>query len=145
MARITLEHYNLMTARLGETVEFYTSALGLHAGFYPPELGPGAWLYDSTETAVVHMQEVDPADFAAHAAKVTGRLGELRRSLGPDVPEETGTIDHVAFSCEDIEEYKARLGRLGVPFRESQVASAAVRQLFLRDPNGVILELNFRR
>ena len=145
MARVKLEHFNVMTARLRETVDFYKNTLGLYEGFYPTELGPGAWMYDSTDTPVLHMQEVDPADFAAHAAKIDARLGDLRRGLGQDVPDETGAIDHIAFACEDMAATRDRLQKLGIPYRESGVASAAVRQIFLRDPNGVILELNFRQ
>jgi catechol 2,3-dioxygenase-like lactoylglutathione lyase family enzyme len=145
MSRITLEHYNLMTARLRETVAFYTDVLGLYEGFYPAELGPGAWMYDSTDTPVVHMQEVIAENFEAVAGKTRNRLGDLRAPLELDKLYGTATLDHIAFSCEDIEGFKAKLDRLGVPYRETGVASAAVRQLFLRDPNGVILELNFRQ
>lgn len=144
MSKIKLEHYNLMTARLHETVEFYKTVLGLKEGFYPTELGPGAWMYDSTDTPVVHMQEVVGSDYDRHADKIRERLGEMRPSYEAEPHEGTGTIDHIAFSCEDIEGFRANLQRLNVPFRETGVASAAVRQIFLRDPNGIILELNFR-
>ncbi len=144
MAGIKLEHYNLMTARLRETVEFYTAVLGLYEGFYPTELGPGAWLYDSTDTPVVHMQEVVAENFPEITAKTRARLGDMRAPLVLDQLYGTATIDHVAFACEDLDGFRERLRRLEIPFKESGVASAAVRQIFLRDPNGIILELNFR-
>lgn len=144
MGRIKLEHYNLMTARLRETVEFYTKVLGLYEGFYPTELGPGAWMYDSTDTPVVHMQEVVAENFGEVSAKTRNRLGDLRAPLELDALYGTATLDHIAFSCEDIDTFRAHLETLEIPFRETGVVSAAVRQIFLRDPNGVILELNFR-
>jgi catechol 2,3-dioxygenase-like lactoylglutathione lyase family enzyme len=145
MARIRLEHYNLKTRHLAETVAFYTRAVGLREGFYPgAELGPGAWLYDTDGTPVVHMQEVTDATFEMVATRTEERLGSLRKRLVPDDLDGTGTIDHIAFACDDIDGFRARLHALGVAFRENAVVAAAVRQIFLRDPNGIILELNFR-
>ena len=146
MARIKLEHYNLMTKRLRETVDFYAEVLGLYEGFYPVELGPGAWLYDSTDTPVVHMQEIDEKGFPERVAKTSGRIKDGKASTPPDFEDlyGAGTIDHIAFACEDIEGFREKLKQLDVPFGEAGVASAAVRQLFLRDPNGIVVELNFR-
>jgi catechol 2,3-dioxygenase-like lactoylglutathione lyase family enzyme len=143
---IKLEHYNLMTKRLRDTVDFYVKALGLYEGFYPVELGPGAWLYDSTETPVVHMQEITQDSFEDRKSRTTGRIKDGRDGSPKtfDAAYGTGTIDHIAFSCEDIEGFKTRLQGLDIPFAEAGVASAAVRQLFLRDPNGIVVELNFR-
>ena len=143
---IKLEHYNLMTKRLRDTVDFYVQVLGLYEGFYPVELGPGAWLYDSSDTPVVHMQEITADTFEERKSKTTGRVRDGRDG-SPRAFEDaygTGTIDHIAFACQDIEGFKDRLKQMDVPFGEAGVASAAVRQLFLRDPNGIVVELNFR-
>lgn len=146
MARIKLEHYNLMTKRLRETVDFYVQVLGLYEGFYPVELGPGAWLYDASDTPVVHMQEITADSFEARKAMTAGRIKDGKDSSPRDFDGVygAGTIDHIAFACEDIEAFKAKLGNLDVPFGETGLASATVRQLFLRDPNGIVVELNFR-
>lgn len=146
MARIKLEHYNLMTKRLRETVDFYVQVLGLYEGFYPAELGPGAWLYDSSDTPVVHMQEISEATYEARVARTGGRIKDGRDGATREYAKVygTGTIDHIAFACQDIEGFKGRLNEMDVPFGEAGVASAAVRQLFLRDPNGIVVELNFR-
>jgi catechol 2,3-dioxygenase-like lactoylglutathione lyase family enzyme len=143
---IKLEHYNLMTKKLRQSVDFYSKVLGLYEGFYPVELGPGAWLYDSTDTPVVHMQEVLDEDRLE--TRIRNTSGRIADGAGAELEFErlygSGTIDHIAFSCEDIEGFRARLGKLGVPFGENLVVSAAVKQLFLRDPNGIVVELNFR-
>ena len=146
MGKIKLEHYNLMTKKLRATVDFYSQVLGLYEGFYPVELGPGAWLYDSTDTPVVHMQEVVDHDrFESRVASTSGRIKDgAAAELEYDRLYGSGTIDHIAFSCEDVAAFRVRLGELGVPFGEAFVASAKVNQLFLRDPNGIVVELNFR-
>ena len=143
---IKLEHYNLMTKRLRETVDFYAQVLGLYEGFYPVELGPGAWLYDSTDTPVVHMQEITEESYEARKAMTAGRIKGGKDGAPREYEKVYGsaTIDHIAFACEDIDAFRERLQTLGVPFGETGLASAAVRQMFLRDPNGIVVELNFR-
>jgi len=145
MAGMRLEHYNLKTRDLAATVRFYTEVIGLTEGFYPAkELGPGAWLYDESGTPVVHMQSVTPDTFPEVKASTDRRLGDLRKPLQWDDLEGTGTIDHVAFAAQDYDGFRARLDRLRVPYRETGITSAGIKQIFLRDPNGIILELNFR-
>ena len=36
-----------------------------------------------------------------------------------------------------------RVGRKGVPFRANEVPNSTRRQIFLTDPNNVLIELNF--
>jgi catechol 2,3-dioxygenase-like lactoylglutathione lyase family enzyme len=146
MARVRLEHYNLMTKRLRETVNFYVEVLGLYEGFYPVELGPGAWLYDSSDTPVVHMQEITAESFEARKEMTAGRIKDGKDGSPKEFDQVYGssTIDHIAFACEDMDSFKARLRSMNVPFGETGLASATVRQLFLRDPNGIVVELNFR-
>jgi hypothetical protein len=38
---------------------------------------------------------------------------------------------------------RERLGARGIPFRERRVPGMALDQIFLEDPNGVTIELNF--
>ena len=58
---------------------------------------------------------------------------------------EIGPVDHVAFAAQDYDEVLARLERLGVPVRANNNPGNTVRQLFLFDPNGVKIEINFRK
>lgn len=39
----------------------------------------------------------------------------------------------------------ARLDRLGQEHRENHVQAIDLKQIFVRDPNGVLLELNYRK
>ncbi len=83
----------------------------------------------------VHVVGIDPGE----PAGLVEYLGET----GMDAPPGTGTIDHVAFLCDLVEAMRARFQEKGLEFRERLVPSLNLTQLFLEDPNGVTLELNF--
>lgn len=136
-----LEHYNIRTTKFAETVKFYDDALGMKARRAPmlPEDGPATWIYDDSGVAAIHLTPVDPADPLGSYAKMT----QYRGGEGDAAFEGSGAIDHVAFECEGIEEIKARLTAMNVKFVEN-VFPGFLSQLFLKDPNGVMLELNFR-
>ena len=55
-----------------------------------------------------------------------------------------GAIEHVAFECDGYEELAARFAAAEVPTRTNDVPAAGLRQIFLNDPNGVTIELDFR-
>ncbi len=139
-----LDHYNMLTSRLDETVQFYTEVLGLTNG---PMMGSqklGAWLYDTDGRPVVHLVGIDPDDPEEALDRTRDRLGPLAGSLEPHDLQGSGAIDHVAFECSGFNELRAKIVDLGLVFRESGIARLALKQIFLKDPNGVTLELNFR-
>ena len=135
----TLENYNIRTERLAETIAFYTSVLEFSEGKRPGNPPPGAWLLNANQEAVVHIAAVDRND-AAGLARTNETLGH--REL--DSLHGGGAIDHVAFLAEGFEDFIARCQDLGVPARSRQVPGTQVRQVFLTDPNGISVELNFR-
>jgi hypothetical protein len=53
-------------------------------------------------------------------------------------------VHHVALSCSDFEGTKARLAAKSIAFSESDLSRFGLRQLFVTEPNGILLELNFR-
>ena len=57
----------------------------------------------------------------------------------------TGPLDHVAFNGQDYnyEVLRDRLERNGLKFHPHDSAAIGLRQIFLEDPNGLKLELNF--
>jgi len=83
---------------------------------------PWAWLY-SAGHAVLHLNDISQTD----------------RQQRPD----SGVIDHVAFSSRGFEAMKQHLTGKGMPYRMNQVPNSTRRQIFLRDPNNVEIELNF--
>jgi catechol 2,3-dioxygenase-like lactoylglutathione lyase family enzyme len=117
-----LDHYNVSTRKLNETVEFYESVLGFTNGARPPFNFPGAWLYSASHP-VLHLNDISQTD----------------KQQRPD----SGVIDHVAFSSRGFEAMKQHLTSKAVPYRVNQVPNSARWQIFLHDPNNVEIELNF--
>ncbi len=120
MAINALDHYNIKTADLDASVAFYTEILGLADGPRPSFDAPGAWLYCG-DRPVVHL--------------TTGGTGK---------DSGTGAIDHVAFRAGGLDDTRARLNERGIAFRERDVPGRPLHQLFLTDPDGVTIEINFR-
>ena len=137
--QLRLDHYNIRTTKVEETVGFYTSVLGLRSG-YRPSTRPGAWLYDRTDIPVVHVSGFDPSNVQA--------MKELEAHLGardPATLDGSGAIDHIAFEGPDFSGAREQLQRLGIPYTERDVPQLSLKQLFVVDPNGITVELNFRR
>ena len=135
-----LDHYSIRTTDLEATRRFYTEVVGLSVGPRPDFPFPGLWLYTSEEEmranhAVVHVVGIDPDD----PQGLVQYLGDRdTTSL-----EGGGAVDHVAFWCTDLAAFRDRLGGTGLAFRERTVPTLNLHQVFLEDPSGVTLELNF--
>ncbi len=136
MAIDRLDHYSIRTTKLAETERFYVDLIGLEVGPRPSFPFPGVWLYRNG-IAVVHVVGIDPED----SAGLVAYLGDKGLDGAADG---TGSIDHVAFLCSDLDGMRAHFSASGVAFRERAVPNIALHQIFLEDPNGVTLELNFR-
>lgn len=120
-----IEHYNIHTTKLDQTVDFYTRVLGMKHGDRPPFAFPGAWLYVG-DIPVLHLVDVSGDDKA-----------ERRGQHG------TGTLDHVAFEAQGLPQMREHLKRERVEFAERVVPRTGITQLFVEDPNGLTLELNY--
>ena len=121
-----LHHYTLRPVDLERTKEFYVDLLGLEVGYRPPLAFPGYWLYTGGQPTV-HL--IGPRE---------SENGRPPREAG-----ETGLLDHVAFSCTGLQAMKAKLAERGLRYEERVVPRDGQVQLFLRDPNGVQVELNY--
>ncbi|MDB5519243.1 MAG: uncharacterized protein JWQ17_6001 [Tardiphaga sp.] len=117
-----LDHFNIRTRQLGDTVRFYEDILGLQNGDRPNFAFPGAWMY-SEGRAVVHLVDISAT-------------GEAQK---PD----SGVVHHVAFASRDFNGMKQRLQSKGMAFDTRQVPGGELWQIFVRDPNGVMIELNY--
>ena len=117
-----LDHYNVSTRKLGDTIRFYEDVLGFENGPRPPFNFPGAWLY-SAGHPVLHLNDISQTDREQRA--------------------DSGVIDHVAFGSRGFEAMKKRLAGKGIDYRVNEVPNSTRRQIFLRDPNNVEIELNF--
>ncbi|MDT8400009.1 MAG: hypothetical protein RQ899_15505, partial [Pseudomonadales bacterium] len=58
--------------------------------------------------------------------------------------EGTGCFDHIAFNGSDAEAMIMKLRAMDIPFEKNDVPAASLIQLFLNDPNGIKIELNYR-
>jgi len=133
MAIDRLDHCSIRTTKLAETQRFYEAVMGFAAGPRPPFPFPGVWLYKDGQ-AMVHVVGVDPNDLEGLRAYLGDKAGDTTG---------TGTIDHIAFVATDVADMRARLNAGGHAFRERTVPSLGLHQIFVEDPNGVTLELNY--
>jgi catechol 2,3-dioxygenase-like lactoylglutathione lyase family enzyme len=125
MPTVGLNHINLSGNRalLNALKDFYCDIIGLEVGARPDFERFGYWLYAGGHP-VVHLYESAP--------------NETRNT---DV---LTAFDHVGFTCEDSDEFEALLRRRHIEYSKAVVpGSDQVQQLFLRDPAGIKVELNF--
>lgn len=116
-----IDHFNIRTRDLDRLCEFYTQVLGLEIGERPPFPSPGVWLYAGGHPILhVGVQE-DPGEVA----------------------NDTLPLDHIALEVEGLTDAVARLDAAGVEYRMADVPARAMKQIFVRDPDGVAIELNF--
>ena len=133
MALTGMEHYLVLTSDLEATRDFYQDALGMTEGFRPMLGFPGYWMYIGV-IPVIHIAEW--VSYTAH-------------SNGKDIPvttpaPSTGAFDHVAFNAVNFDSVLERLERHGATPARNLVSKSGMRQLFVFDPNGVKIEINFR-
>lgn len=115
------QHVNLRPADLEASREFYVRVLGLRVGERPPFASTGYWLYWG-DAAIVHL---------------------VQRAPGEPASTGSGAVDHLAFHALDLEGTRRLLHDAGMPFREAVVPRDGNVQIFLHDPDGVKIELNF--
>lgn len=134
-----LNHFSIRTLDLEASREFYTKVMGFTVGPRPDFPFPGLWIYagphDSYSNAVVHIIGIDRND-----------PDGLKQYLGDRDLESlqgTGTVDHIAFSATGRADMLKRLKAQGVAFREREVPSLGLHQIFLEDPSQVTIELNY--
>ena len=117
-----LDHFNIRTRNLADTVHFYEDVLGLEKGPRPNFAFPGAWMY-SEGKAVVH-------------------LVDISGTSEPQKPD-SGVVHHVAFASRGFDDMKQRLKAKDRQFEARQVPGGELWQIFVDDPNGVLIELNY--
>lgn len=114
-----MNHFTVLTDDVPRTVEFYTRMVGLADG-WRPDLGfPGAWMY-AGDAAVLH---------------VIG--GRKREELKP------GVIDHMAFTAKGLAQTLEHLKAHDVEHICRQQNGSGIWQIFMFDPNGARVELDF--
>ena len=136
---LSLNHYSIRTHDLDACRRFYADVLGLAVGPRPDFPFPGLWLYAGDTAlwanAVVHIIGVvddDPAGLNPY-------LGERdKRPL-----QGSGAVDHVAFLATGLAAMRSTLAAQGLAHRERTVPGIGLHQVFVDDPNGIVVELNY--
>lgn len=136
---LTLNHYSIRTADLDASRYFYESVLGLTVGPRPAFPFPGVWMYTGPHgdyaNAAVHIVGAD----ASAPERLQDYLGDRASAQAG-----TGDLDHVAFYADDLEAMLAHLNSLNVAFTRRGMPNVGLQQLFLTDPNGIVVELNYK-
>jgi catechol 2,3-dioxygenase-like lactoylglutathione lyase family enzyme len=130
MTVLALEHVTIRCAQLKRTRDFYVELMGLTEGPRPDFPFRGHWLYLGG-VPVIHLVEASDKGSA---------WGGPPGAAGTD----TGPFDHVAFQGQDSGAMRAKLTEAGIAFRERAVPGGVLKQLFVPDPEGVLVEINFR-
>ncbi len=134
MSLSSLDHCSIRTAKLVQTRDFYVDVLGMEDGDRPDFPFPGNWLYVD-DRAVLHLVGIEPDD----PSGLEAYLG----AVDLEDLDGSGAVDHLAFRADHPDELIGRLDRLGVDYRERKIPDMDLFQIFLDDPNGVTIELNY--
>lgn len=100
-------------------LDFYTATIGLQEGYRPPLRNPGHWLYVGDD-AIVHLNALLPA-----------------------TPPPRGPVDHVALKAHGLDATRQMLRDAHIGFSEKPLDGTTLYQVFLQDPLGLTVELNF--
>ena len=128
-----IEHFLLQTADMEGTRKWYVEVLGMRVGPNPDFKFPVFWLYLGDKD-VVHVTEGGKG-VSENRRKYVGQQS--------DAVSGTGVVDHIAFRATGLRDMIAHLKKLGVDFKQRRVDDQGLYQLFLFDPNGVKVELNY--
>lgn len=116
-----LDHVNIETEDVDRSARFYEAVLGMKSGARPDFPRPGHWMYLNGRP-VIHIITPDPDN-----AMLTG--------------SKDAAISHFALEIDDYDQARAHLDESGVSYQEALVPGTPMRQLFLADPDGVLVEL----
>jgi LAO/AO transport system kinase len=132
---LALDHVNLRTPGPMQQAlrAFYAEVVGLQEGPRPPFGTKGYWMYASGHP-VLHLSLSKPEPASESSMPPAGQ-GQAK------APQ--GSLDHVAFRMRDYHGVSERLKRLGVHYAQADVPQSQQRQLFIRDPAGNTVELQF--
>ncbi len=119
---VSLDHYNIETVKLEETVWFYSEVLGLENApeKRPNRGGPGTWFLIAGHPAIhVNFVEKDRAGI-------------------------TGAIDHIGFEVSGYKEFEAHFAKHKVIYEKVESPEINLCQLYVVDPNKIKIEMNIR-
>jgi catechol 2,3-dioxygenase-like lactoylglutathione lyase family enzyme len=124
----TLLHISLKTSNVPETVRFYCDLLGMIEVDRPAFDFPGAWLSSPppAKSIMIHLYG-----------------GDTAKDKTGVVPTGGGAIDHVAITATGFQKMRKTLEMSGRQWRQNIPPGTQIWQLFVRDPNGILIELTY--
>ena len=136
---LSLNHFSIRTTDMAASRNFYETVLGLTVGPRPDFPFPGLWMYNGDHAhvanAMVHIIGIDKNN----PDGLKQYLGDMDASK----LHGSGAVDHIALMTTGLATMLAHLKQLGVSCRERTVPSINLHQVFLDDPNGIVIELNY--
>ena len=139
MSDLSLNHFSIRSLQIEKTRDFFTQVIGLKEGPRPDFPFPGHWLYCGDTSnyahAVLHLIAMNPTD----PVGLKNYLGDRDATA----LHGSGAVDHVAFFATDLAAMIKKLKQSGVDYKQRTVPSIGLHQLFLVDPNGIVIELNY--
>ena len=127
-----LNHYFIRANDLEKTKDFYCEVLGFQVMPRPTFPFPGYWLGVNGKIQV-HMGP-DGIDNA--------HLYYMGTPTGA-VTDHAGVVDHIAFVATDPGAFVRRLRERAVEYQPRSLPEFDLYQIFVKDPNGLTIELNF--
>jgi len=121
-----LYHVAIKSNDLDLSIRFYQEVLGFTLSPRPNFAHRGAWLAVNGEAPIIHLYQAGP-----------GVADGLPTALG------SAAIDHVSIFATGFQDFIARFRAHDLPWREYDIPTAGLYQLFVYDPSGVMLELTF--
>jgi catechol 2,3-dioxygenase-like lactoylglutathione lyase family enzyme len=129
-----IEHFLVAADDIDATRDWYARVLGMKPGAHPDFGFPVHWMYLG-DTDIVH---IGPS--ARQAGEIQKKfLGRTSQDTGAG----TGALDHIAFRATGLRGMLEHLKKEKVFFTQRRANGQALFQLFLYDPNGVKIELNY--
>jgi catechol 2,3-dioxygenase-like lactoylglutathione lyase family enzyme len=129
-----IEHFLVATDDIDATRDWYARVLGMKSGVHPDFGFPVHWMY---------LGDVD----IVHIGPSAKQAGEIQKKFlgrtSQDAGAGTGALDHIAFRATGLKQMLQHLHSEGVKFTQRRANGQALFQLFLYDPNGVKIELNY--
>ena len=127
-----LNHYFVRSKNLEKSRHFYCDVLGFEVMPRPDFPFPGYWL--GVNGAIqVHMGLDGIEETAKYYYGTTAASAK----------DNAGVVDHIAFLASEPEAFAQRFRRIGLPSRERYFAEIGLFQIFVADPDGLMIELNF--
>lgn len=116
-----LDHCTIVSNDVERSAAFFVDALGFERGTAPALDFPVIWLYCGG-TASIHIADRSRTEIAC-----------------------SGRIDHFGYEAFDYAAMKARLDAYGARLVEQNLPAIGLHQIFAQSPDGVWIELNFKR